>query len=265
MAGAEKNTSRMSSRRQRLHELYFGSSPQAVRFQAVMLVLDVALIAFFIASPFLERGTWFLVLDYCIAAVLAVDLAARAWSYGNLRRWIMRPLVWADMAVLISLLVPVAGANLGFLRILRAYSLVHGQALWRVLGGGRWINTDVVETTRAVTNLLVFVFIMTGLVHAGFAARVPALRSYWDSLYFTVTSLTTTGFGDITLPGAGGRILSIIIMIGGVSLFFRLVQVTIRPSKVRHECTSCGLLRHEGDAVHCKACGALLRIRDDND
>jgi voltage-gated potassium channel len=255
----------MSARRQRLRELYFGSSQRAVHFQAVMLVLDVALIAFFIASPFLEKGTWFLVLDYCIAAVLAADLAARAWSYGNLRRWILRPLVWADIAVLISLLVPVAGANLGFLRILRAYSLVHGQALWRVLGGGRWMNTDVVETTRAITNLLVFVFIMTGLVHAGFAARVPAVRSYWDSLYFTVTSLTTTGYGDITLPGVGGRLLSIIIMIGGVSLFFRLVQVTIRPSKVRYECKSCGMMRHEVDAVHCKACGALLKIRDDND
>lgn len=251
--------------RARLQEFYFGSSPDAVRFQAVLLVLDLVLIAFFMASPFLERGTKFLVFDYCIAAVLALDLALRGWAYGDLRAWARRPLVWADFAVLLSLLVPVYAANLGFLRILRAYSLVHGKAFWRVVGGGRWIDTDFAETTRAVTNLLVFVFMMTGLVHTGFAARTPTLGSYVDSLYFTVTTLTTTGFGDITLPGAGGRLLSIIIMIGGVSLFFRLVQVTIRRPKVRFGCQSCGLQRHEVDAVHCKACGAPLRIRHEND
>lgn len=86
-----------------------------------------------------------------------------------------------------------------------------------------------------------------------------------DSLYFTVTTLTTTGYGDIVLPGAGGRLLSIVIMIGGVSLFFRLVQVTMRTPKVRFDCKSCGLQRHEADAVHCKACGAPLRISHDND
>lgn len=259
------STAPESSLRRRLHELYFGASPRAVRFQAVMLVLDLVLIVFFIMSPFLERGTTFLLIDYCIAAVLALDLAARGWSYGDLRRWALRPLVWADLAVLLSLLVPVYAANLGFLRILRAYSLVHGRAFWRVVGGGRWMDTDIQETTRAITNLLVFVFMMTGLVHIGFAARVPDIRSYWDSLYFTVTTLTTTGYGDITLPGVGGRILSIIIMIGGVSLFFRLVQVTIRRPKVRYECRSCGLMRHDVDAVHCKACGTPLKIRHEND
>ena len=29
----------------------------------------------------------------------------------------------------------------------------------------------------------------------------PEIANYIDALYFTVTALTTTGFGDITLPG----------------------------------------------------------------
>ncbi|MEO8443654.1 MAG: ion channel [Gammaproteobacteria bacterium] len=252
-------------RRRRLHALYFGAGPGAVRFQVTMLVLDIGLISFFMVAPFLERGAMFLVLDYCIAGVLGLDLAARGWAFGDLRRWARRPLVWADLAVFISLALPVYTANLGFLRILRAYSLVHGELFWRVIGGGRWMNSQVVESTKAATNLGVFIFVMTGLVHSAFAARVPTLRSYMDSLYFTVSTLTTTGYGDIVLPGAGGRALSILIMIGGVSLFFRLVQVTIRTSKVRHECPSCGLQRHETDAVHCKGCGALLKISHENE
>jgi voltage-gated potassium channel len=251
--------------RKALNHLYFGATRTAIRFQASMLVLDVALIAFFMASPFLEHGRWFLITEYVIAALLAVDLATRAWAYGNFRKWIMRPIVLADIAVLISVAVPALGGALGFIRILRAYSLVNGHAFWRIIGGGRWQDTQVAETARAVVNLIVFVFMMTGMVHALFAGRVPALKSYMDSLYFTVTSLTTTGYGDIVLPGFWGRVISIAMMIGGVSLFFRLVAVTMRPVKVRHTCPECGLMRHEVDAVHCKACGTRVNIQDDNE
>ena len=252
-------------RRRRLRSLYFGASGEAIRFQYRLLVLDVILIAFFMVAPFLERGPGFLIIDYCIASVLALDLAARGWAFGDARRWLRRPLVWADFAVLVSLAIPVYTANLGFLRVLRAYSLVHGESFWRVIGDGRWAETSVAESVKAVTNLGVFVFVMSSIVHTGFAARVPELDSFMDSLYFTVATLTTTGFGDIVLPGSGGQALSIVIMIGGVSLFFRLVQVTIRTPKIRHDCQTCGLQRHEPDAVHCKACGTPLRIPYDNE
>ena len=54
--------------------------------------------------------------------------------------------------------------------------------------------------------------------------------------------------------------LSIVMMIVGVSLFVRMVQVLFRPRRVHHECASCGLSEHETDAVHCKRCGMLLHL-----
>jgi voltage-gated potassium channel len=251
--------------RKLLNRLYFGTSQLSLRFQTAMLILDAAIILFFVVSPFLRRDGLFLVFDYSIATFLALDLVLRAWAFGDFRRWLMRPIVWADILVLVSLLGHAFLPNLGFLRILRAYSLVHGETLWRIVGKGRWRDSTVAELAKAVVNLLVFIFMMTALVHSSFAGRVPELNSYMESLYFTVTTLTTTGFGDITLPGFWGRALSILIMIGGVSLFFRLVQVTMRVPKVRHPCHSCGLMRHEADAVHCKACGAQINISHDND
>lgn len=249
-----------------LNELYFKATTRAIRFQAMLLVFDLVLIAFFAISPFIEHGTAFLLIDYAIAALLLIDLAARAWGYGDFVRWVARPIVWADLAVLVSLLMaPILGANLGFLRILRAYSMINGVVFWRIVGRGRWQNSDAAETVKAAANLFLFVFMMTALVHTSFAARTPALQSYMDSLYFTVTSLTTTGYGDIVLPGAWGKAVSIIIMIGGVTLFFRLVQVAMRMRKVRHPCLSCGLVRHEADAVCCKACGTRLRIVHENE
>jgi voltage-gated potassium channel len=110
----------------------------------------------------------------------------------------------------------------------------------------------------AGTNLFVFLFVMTAVVYETQHWHNPAIGDYVDALYFTVTTLTTTGFGDITLPGTTGRLLSIAMMIVGVSLFLRMVQVLIRPNRAHHRCSSCGLAEHESDALHCKRCGARL-------
>jgi voltage-gated potassium channel len=112
-------------------------------------------------------------------------------------------------------------------------------------------------------HLLVFIFIMTGVVYESQHAKNPLIANYVDALYFTVTTLTTTGFGDITLTGTWGRLISVVVMIAGVTLFLRLAQVLFRPTKVRFPCPQCGLQRHDLDAVHCKACGVVLNIPDE--
>lgn len=62
--------------RARLNESYFGESPDAVRFQALWLVFDILIIAFFVASPFIRHGPYYLALDYIVAALLACSPSA---------------------------------------------------------------------------------------------------------------------------------------------------------------------------------------------
>ena len=112
----------------------------------------------------------------------------------------------------------------------------------------------------SVVNLLVFIFVITAVVYVSQASVNPAIKNYVDALYFTIATLTTTGFGDITLVGTGGHILAVLIMIFGISLFLRLIQTIFRPGKIRYECPACGLNRHDIDSVHCKHCGQLLHI-----
>ena len=63
--------------------------------------------------------------------------------------------------------------------------------------------------------------------------------------------------------GTSGKLLSVAVMIFGISLFLWLIQVVLRPSKAYFPCPTCGLRRHDHDAVHCKACGTVLSIPDD--
>lgn len=249
--------------RARVRALYHGDSPTAVRFRLAVIAIDVAIIGFFLAAPILrEAGLAFYVVDYFIAAVLALDLSARAWAYSDVRDWLKRPVVWIDLVVLATLLFPAWLFNFGFLRMLRLWSLLTSDFFWRTVGR-RYDDTRVEEITRAMAALVTFIFVVTGFVYATFRGRHDGITGYLDALYFTVATLTTTGFGDIVLPGNWGRLLSITVMLTGITLFLRLAQTLMRPHKVRHPCPRCALQKHDPDAVHCKACGQLLDIPDE--
>jgi voltage-gated potassium channel len=242
-----------------LHRLYYGDTAAAVKFRYSVLVIDLAIIAFFIAAPMIRGTQVFWWIDYAIAAVVAAELAARALaSYSG--RWLRSPIVWVDFFVLATLLVPVF--NLGFLRIVRLWSVVHSEFFWRTVGR-RFDNTRWEEVVRTITTMVTFVFVVTGFVYTSYARSHPGIDGYVDALYFTVATLTTTGFGDITLPGTWGKLISIVTMIAGITLFVRLAQALFRPHKVTFTCPTCGLMRHDLDAVHCKACGETLNILND--
>lgn len=244
-----------------LHRLYHGQSRRAVRFRLAVLTIDFIIIGFFMAAPILRDRPGFLVIDFVIAGVLTLDLVARGLACPSFKTWLRQPSVWLDIFVLATLLVPWWGYNLGYLRMLRLWSVIHSEFFWTTIGR-RYDDTRWEDVTKTVATLLTFLFITAGVVYTGFAGRAEGLHTYVDALYFTVTSVTTTGYGDVLLPGHTGRLLSIIIMICGITLFVRLAQALFRPNKVRYPCPVCGLTRHDPDAVHCKACGTLLNIPD---
>jgi voltage-gated potassium channel len=248
--------------RVRLRELYHGKTPGAVRFRLWVIAIDFLLIGFFIAGPFLRDYPAYLVVDYVVAFVLAVDIAARALADTGVKTFFRRFSVWVDLVVLVTLLFPLWLFNFAFLRVMRLWSLVHSEIFWETVGR-RYDDTRVEEVSKTLATLITYVFVVTGFVYASFARTHPGIQGYVDALYFTVTTITTTGFGDITLPGSWGKLLTIVIMISGITLFVRLAQALTRPDKVRFLCPTCGLMRHDPDAVHCKACGELLNIPND--
>ena len=119
------------------------------------------------------------------------------------------------------------------------------------------------DAVVAALNLIVFVFTTTSAVYTLLVTERTGWEAYVDALYFTVTTFTTTGYGDITPTTVGGKLAAICIMVLGVSLFLHLARVIVMPSKVNHTCPSCGLTRHDADAVHCKHCGAVVHIKTD--
>lgn len=249
----------------RLHALYFGEDDTARRFRYALLGFDIVTIVFFVTSSLVEPALWFYALDYAIAAVLLADYAARMLVANSASRFALRFTSVADALVILSLLMPAFTDNLGFLRVVRMLRLLRSYHLLRELRRDwLWFRRHE-EVIQSAVNLIVFVFVITAVVYVVEGNRNPAINNYFDALYFTVTTLTTTGFGDITMQDTAGRVLAVVIMVVGVSLFLRLVQSIFRPIKVNFPCPDCGLQRHEPDAVHCKHCGRVLNIPSDGE
>lgn len=243
---------------------YESDHPSAYRFRYALLGFDCATVLFIVFSSFLERTLALEVVDVVFGIIVLADFSARLYISRNLWHDIRHPATWADAVAILSFLIPMAGEGAAFLRVLRTLRLLQTyQVLARLRADSAWFRRNE-ELTITLVHLAVFLFVMSGLVYETQRWINPQIGNYLDALYFTVTALTTTGFGDITLGGTWGRLLAVVIMIFGVTLFLRLVRALLQPHKVRFPCPDCGLQRHDLDAVHCKACGRMLNIPDED-
>ncbi len=225
-----------------------------------LLAFDGITILYFIVASIFHHVDDLHHVEEAIGILYLLEFSARLFISNTRLRDLIHPLGLADLIVIASLLAPSLAENFSFLRVVRALRLLRTYHMLRTLRmQSKFVrlHNDIIFS---VVNLLVFVFIITAIVYVSQESINPAITNYVDALYFTIATLTTTGFGDVTLIGTEGHILAVLIMIFGISLFLRLIQTIFRPNKIRFECPTCGLNRHDSDAVHCKHCGQVMHI-----
>ena len=208
-----------------IRELYEGGRTAAHRFRYALLVFDLVTLLFIVATSFVPRNDVIEMLDVVFGIVILADFrrasayqpppAARPAASGHMGRH------RGDRVV------PRAAGGRG--RGLPAHPAHFAAAAQLPAAGAAARDSAYFRAQRgdhhrgrAISS--VFLFVMTGFVYETQHASNPHIINYADALYFTVTALTTTGFGDITLPGTTGRLISVVIMIFGVTLFFRLAE-----------------------------------------
>lgn len=250
-----------SAFKQEVRRLYYSRVPRAVAFRYGLITFDIGSILFFLAAAAYPQSQVSLIAGFVIGIVILLDFLARLWVAGSRLRMLRRLYTLADLAVVASLLVaPFLTEDLTVLSILRGIRLLQTYRLMRDLRRDSAFFRQREDTVIAGVNLFVFIFVTTSLAYALFFDPHTGPEAYIDALYFTVATLTTTGYGDITLNSPGGKVFSVLVMVVGVALFVQLAKAMFQPSKVKFECPECGLSRHDPDAVHCKHCGGPVRI-----
>jgi voltage-gated potassium channel len=251
--------------RENVRELFHGHGKTARIFRFGLLAFDLTCIAYFLYSSTLEIDATIIVIDAILGAIMTLELLVRFWVAESRKDFFLNFYTLADILVIVSLFAALVFGQFAFLRILRALRFMRS---YRTMEDLRslfpWVGRND-QVVTAATNMVVFVFIVTSIVWVLEHRINDQINNWIDALYYTVTTLTTTGFGDIILKDDLGRLLTVGIMVFGVALFLRLVQQIFRPHKIAHTCSHCGLKFHDPDASHCKHCGSIIYIETEGE
>jgi len=133
---------------------------------------------------------------------------------------------------------------------------------------------------NSTTKILVFLFavMMVVCIFGSFMYLVEGgtndkFDSIPRSIYWSIVTITTVGFGDITPQTTLGQFLSAILMIVGYAIIavptgIVTSELTKRDSIIQESdlstehCPSCSKEGHDEDAIHCKYCGEVLNEVD---
>ena len=111
---------------------------------------------------------------------------------------------------------------------------------------------------------MTIIFVYSGLIYqVEHTVNPEAFQTFLDAIYFSVVTMTTVGFGDVTPLSEGGRLLTVLMILTGISLIpwqigdliKQLIKTANQANKV---CLGCGLSSHDTDAKFCKICGTKL-------
>ncbi len=155
------------------------------------------------------RGVWEIlaaVLDWCIWAVFAANLAIMLSIVPDRRRWLLNN----PMDVLIVILTPpFLPATMKLARVLPVVRLV-----WLVVVANRLRNVFSLQGLRYAA-LIVFTIVVGGGVV--FVAVEPGQHlSTWEGLWWAAETVTTVAYGDIYPTTAPGRIVATVVMTAGI-------------------------------------------------
>ena len=138
-------------------------------------------------------------------AAFVVDYLARLSLATNRWRWFVRHLV--DLAVIaLPLLRP--------LRLLRLLVLL--AALQKAIGGA--IRGRVAVYTASGAVLLIYAASLAILETERGQPGEKIINNFGDAVWWSITTVTTVGYGDLVPSTGQGRVIAVLLMMGGISL-----------------------------------------------
>lgn len=250
-------------------------TPLGKAVDIVLLTLNLLFVLVFVAETYpLTPGlhSALRTLDLALAVVFLGEYVLRLYGAADRVEEATDPYAVADLlAILPTLLaaaLPAVGvANLAFLRVVRVVRVLR---FYRFTRDAEFffgtVTDNTLRATKLVLTVLVLLFVSAGLFYSVETGANPEVSNFGDAFYYTVVTLSTVGFGDITPVTQMGRWVTVAAILTALVLIPRQASRIVREwttDKVDVTCPQCGLAYHDPDASHCKACGHVIYQEQD--
>jgi len=262
--------------REQLYDIIFGTeTPAGKLFDIVLIyfiILSVGLLMLdSVAGVRLRIGDymgyleWFFTIIFTMEYITRVYCSPNRWSYIRSFYGVIDLL--STLPSYLSLFIP--GANyLLIFRLLRVLRIFRVLKLVRYLTEANSLIRTMYQIRR---KIIVFFFVVLNLAvifgSLMFIVEGPenGFTSIPKSIYWTIVTITTVGYGDITPHTILGQIIASLAMLTGYSII--AVPTGIFTAELAHEmsrernlifCPNCGKQGHDKIAHYCDRCGSKV-------
>ena len=233
------------------------------RALAVLIIVNCTAVALE-TVPGIYRGneSLFWWLEAISTSLFAVEYLLRLWCaveqttyagpiLGRLR-WMLRPVAIFDLIVVVTYFAPV---DLRFLRLVRLLRLLRVMSLDRMAGTYDALKNSIAARKELllVSAVLMFcsLFASAALVYVcEHAAQPTVFTSIPATLWWSVVTLTTIGYGDMVPITVAGKLCAALTTIFGIGVFALpaaiLTGAVIEADSRSKTCPHCGKPLHGG-------------------
>jgi voltage-gated potassium channel len=218
-------------------------------------------------DSFLYKAEWVITILFTIEYLLRLLVVKKPWKYMTSFYGVIDLL--SILPTYISFFVPQSQ----FLILIRALRLMRVFRIFKLTQFVRESMTIVLAlkaSSRRILVFLTFVILLSiflgALIYVVESPQNENFSSIPQSVYWSIVTITTVGYGDISpITPAGKLIASLIMLLGYAIIAVPTGIVTVELTKsARTEkaeaqaCPSCGHSGHDPDAKYCKYCGHAL-------
>jgi len=206
-------------------------------------------------------------IDLFIMIIFTIEFFLRLYAASDKKKFLLSWYTWIDiMAIFPYWMGAISFLNFRVLRLLRIFRT------FRFLRySSKYDYEDSEKSILALERLFMFrtfftifllVFVASSFIYEIEHFTNPGINNFLDAFYFTMVSVATVGYGDIT-PVT--YLSKFIIMF--TTVFMVIFVPTQLSNLIKHmhdadnknvKCHACGLSIHEDDAMYCRNCGKKL-------
>ncbi|MBD99379.1 MAG: ion transporter [Verrucomicrobia bacterium] len=261
-----------------MHEVIFGAhTPMGKLFDVVLLiaiVLSVLAVLLETVETIHQRyRDIFIIAEWVFTILFTIEYVMRVIAVRKPLKYITSFMGLVDLLSTLPTYISLLVAGPQYLLVIRTIRLLR---IFRILKLSRYISeansmtralrASAVKITVFIGGVLVLVLIMGTIMYI-IEGPERGFNSIPRSMYWTIVTITTVGYGDIAPSTALGQALASIIMLLGYGIIAvptgivsgELVRSKMEESQhSRKACLDCSKEGHDENADFCKYCGAKM-------
>ena len=266
----------MEGLRHRIHEIIFEADTTAGKLFDLVLIFSIlvsvlAVLLDSVAWIRVEHGRTLYAVEWFFTILFTIEYLLRVYS-------VERPMAYTrsffgviDLLAILPTYLSVVLPGTQYLLVIRVLRVLR---VFRVLKLAAYVGAtqDLMEAMGAARSKITvfFFFVITLVTVLGSLMYLvegagSGFTSIPKAIYWSIVTLTTVGFGDITPQTGLGQFFSAIVMILGYAVIAvptgivsaEFIQQARSPQNTQ-ACQYCGREGHADDARYCKYCGHAL-------